>query len=185
MATPPLAASPQIPAGSQRAGQAGGEIPRWQQAPTPSERCQRSKRHHPRTDGTPGTKTDPGAVLRHVLSPGKARAALQSPSISPFHSQLLDANHKLLISTRLHVNDLSYSKKPFHLVTLLLLSSCTPDFPLMCLLSSHDSFSSEFSCHLSQEPQPMERALRRERGHPEGEGTGPSRHPSCGCSTGH
>lgn len=85
---------------------------------------------------------------RHVPSLGKARAApakLQChplPSDTPFHSRLLDSNHKLLISTRLHVNDMSYSKKPFHLVTLLLLSSCAPDFLLMCLLSSHDDFNS-------------------------------------------
>lgn len=63
-------------------------------------------------------------------------------SVTPFHSQRSDSNHTLLISARLHVNDLSYSKKLFHLVTPLLLPSRAPDFLLTCLLGSHDDFNS-------------------------------------------
>lgn len=63
-------------------------------------------------------------------------------TVTPFHSQRSDSNHTLLISARLHVNDLSYSEKLFHLVTPLLLPSRAPDFLLMCLLGSHDDFNS-------------------------------------------
>lgn len=80
---------------------------------------------------------------QHGTYPWKGCSSpLTARSLSPFHSCLLDSNHKLLISTRLHANDMSCSKKPFHLVTPLLLSSCAPNFLLMCLLSSHDDFNS-------------------------------------------